>query len=331
MSHDGEALVLAQKRIAELEAELVAQTQGARRTIEDLEGQIASARINDADLKGQLERSAAMTKDVLRQLEAARLEKLHLVERLEKAAGAPRGFWARLFSRSTQMDPIPPQMARARRRVSRRFLRGSGLEIGALHSPMHVKRGVQVCYVDRLSTAELRREYAEWSHAAFVEVDLIDDGEILAKVADASQDFVIASHMLEHCENPIGTLRRHLSKLKPGGRLLYIVPDRRGGFDSERPLTTFEHVVRDDQEGPEGSRWEHYLEFSQLANRSPEDQVESIARQMMEAHASIHFHVWEDSTFRDFLEGAAAMLDASFEIVHFELNHAEVISVLEKS
>ena len=331
MAHDGEALILAQKRIAELEAELVAQAEHARRTIDDLEDQIARARINDSDLKGQLERSAAMTRDVLRQLEAARVEKLHLVERLEKAAGASRGFWARLFSGTTQMDPIPPQMARARRRVSRRFLRGSGLEIGALHSPMDVRRGVQVRYVDRLSTAELRREYAEWSHSSFVEVDLIDDGETLSKITDASQDFVIASHMLEHCENPIGTLRRHLSKLKPGGRLLYIVPDRRGGFDSERPLTTFEHVVQDDRNGPEGSRWEHYLEFSRLANRSAEDQVEAIAKQMMDAHASIHFHVWEDSTFRAFLEGAAGILEQSFEIVHFELNHAEVIGVLEKT
>ena len=37
----------------------------------------------------------------------------------------------------------------------------------------------------------------------FVPVGCIDDGERLGKIADASQDFVIANHFLEHCQDPI--------------------------------------------------------------------------------------------------------------------------------
>jgi len=345
MTHDGENLILAQKRAAELEAELAVQTERNRLQIEDLtrqidqarindadlKGQIEQARINDADLKGQIERCRINTEDIQAQLEAARVERIHLVERLQTTAASPPGLWRVLRGMAASATPIPPNMARTRRKVSRRYLRGSGLEIGALHSPMSVKKGVRVLHVDRLRTADLRLEYPEWDHLPFVDVDLIDDGERLDQVADDSQDFVVASHMLEHCENPLGTLRQHLTKLKPGGVLFYIVPDRRGGFDLERPLTSFEHIVRDDREGPAWSRWDHYLEFSRLANKSPADQVESIAKQMMGAKSSIHFHVWEDSTFREFLMRTREILDLGFDIEHFEMNHAEIISVLRKA
>jgi hypothetical protein len=52
---------------------------------------------------------------------------------------------------------------------------------------------------------------------------------------------------------------------------------------------------------------------------------------MMEARSSIHFHVWEDTTFRDFLEQAAQYLSGAFRVEHFELNHAEVIAVLRRT
>ena len=52
---------------------------------------------------------------------------------------------------------------------------------------------------------------------------------------------------------------------------------------------------------------------------------------MMEAKSSIHFHVWEDSTFRIFLERANEDLDQSFSVEHCELNHAEIIAVLRKT
>lgn len=341
METSTEPLVAARKRIDELESELAAsrartneastEIERARATIGDLAAQIDQARINDADLKDQLARSAAATQDVLRQLEASRVERLHLIDRMRSYGTAPEGFLDRLAWLRGHRDPIPPHMARRRHRVARRFLRGRGIEIGALHSPMRVRRGVRVAYVDRLPTEALRREYAEWGTAHLTPVDIVDDGERLSKLEDGSQDFVIASHMLEHCENPLGTMRHHLAKLRPGGRLLYVVPDRRGSFDARRPLTRFEHLVRDDQEGPEVSRWDHYLEFSELANESPDGQVEAIARQMMEAGSSIHFHVWEDTTFRDFLQRGADYLAGAFGIEYFELNHAEVIAVLRKA
>jgi predicted SAM-dependent methyltransferase len=51
-----------------------------------------------------------------------------------------------------------------------------------------------------------RKLYPELKSRKFIEPDIIDDGEKLSRIEDASQDFIIANHFLEHCEDPIGTV-----------------------------------------------------------------------------------------------------------------------------
>src|SRR5690348_10635190 len=96
------------------------------------------------------------------------------------------------------------------------YLRGEGLEIGALHEPLQLSSRAHVKYVDRLSVPDLRRHYPELNNLNLVNVDIIDDGERLTTIPANSQDFIVANHMLEHCKNPIQTLQSFLSKLKPG-------------------------------------------------------------------------------------------------------------------
>jgi predicted SAM-dependent methyltransferase len=79
---------------------------------------------------------------------------------------------------------------------------------------------------------------------------VVDDGARLASFADASQDFVIANHMLEHVEDPIAALEHQLRVLKPGGILYLTLPDARHSFDSPRQRTTVEHLLRDHHDSP---------------------------------------------------------------------------------
>jgi len=76
------------------------------------------------------------------------------------------------------------------------YLRGHGIEIGALQFPVKLPRSVKVRYVDRLTVSELRKHYPELDSYKLVKVDILDDGETLATIGDASQDFVIANHFL---------------------------------------------------------------------------------------------------------------------------------------
>lgn len=62
---------------------------------------------------------------------------------------------------------------------------------------------------------------------------------------DASYDAVLASHVLEHVADPIGALREWQRVMRPGGRVLVVVPHRDGTFDHRRPVTTIEHLCAD--------------------------------------------------------------------------------------
>jgi len=221
------------------------------------------------------------------------------------------------------------QGADARQLLALRYLRGYGIEIGALVGPLPVPRGTHVRYVDRMSVPELRQQYPELAGLALIEPDVVDDGERLDMFADASLDFVAASHFIEHCQNPIGTIRRHLRKLREGGVLFLVVPDMRATFDAERAPTSVEHLVRDDREGPEWSRAAHYWEWVTQAQKVAEDVEATIARLSAQDY-SIHFHVWTPDTFLELLEHCRGD-GMPFELQAFERADAEFVVVLRKA
>lgn len=90
--------------------------------------------------------------------------------------------------------------------LSYKYIRGDGIEIGALHLPLQVFHGALVTYVDRKSIEELRKDYPELSNQKMVNVDIINDGECLRTIDDDYYEFVIANHFLEHCEDSIGAI-----------------------------------------------------------------------------------------------------------------------------
>ena len=211
--------------------------------------------------------------------------------------------------------------------LARRHLRGAGLEIGALHRPLRVPPGVTVRYVDRLRADELRARYPEYADRWIVEPEVIDDSAVLSTVADHSQDFLIANHVLEHMEDPIGTLETWLRVVRPGGVLFLAVPDKRRSFDGLRATTTLEHLRRDHDEGPAWSRAGHYEEYARLAERVEEATVASRAAELERDGVDIHFHVFTLDTLVGFL----LALDLPFTIEHVELNGLEVLLILRRT
>jgi predicted SAM-dependent methyltransferase len=232
--------------------------------------------------------------------------------------------------RSMSGAPTEAPNMQYRRRLSSRYVRGSGLEIGGLNLSLPVAEGVRVTYVDRLQTEALLRQYPELAAELLVPVDVVDDGERLRKFADETQDFVIASHFLEHTQDPIGTLAAHLRVLKADGIAFLVVPNREATFDSGRPATTWDHVRRDHVEGPEASYDDHLREYSQLVDKCEGAALEERVAYYRRINYSIHFHVWNAAEFRDFLEGAQAEFGLPFEFESFSDRHCETIAILRK-
>ena len=237
-------------------------------------------------------------------------------------------------SESERPLEAPPSPVDTRVQLAAEFLRGRGVEIGALHQPLPVPEGVGVTYVDRMTVEELRVHYPELAELPLTWVDVVDDGERLERFDDESIDFLVANHFLEHCQDPIGTIETHLRKLRPGGILFYAVPDKRYTFDFRRPRTTLAHVIVDHENGPAGSRRDHYLEWSRMVyepgTSPPSDEVAVSEADRLEREGySIHFHVWTEVDLLELLLHCQQQF-GSFEIEAFARRSIEDIAVLRK-
>lgn len=217
-----------------------------------------------------------------------------------------------------------------RRAIANQYLVGNGIEIGALHSPLEVPESVTVKYLDRMPVTQLRQHYPELSEYKLVEIELVDDGETIVSVLDDSVNFVIANHMIEHCQNPIFSLQNWLRVLKPKGILYIAVPDKRYTFDCDRPVTPLKHLIRDYIEGPQWSKNSHFDEWARLVDKVPEQEVAARAKFVAEINYSIHFHVWTQIEFLELLLYCRNSLSFPFEIELLQKNGIEFIVVLSK-
>src|SRR5262245_5459048 len=214
--------------------------------------------------------------------------------------------------------------------VAEAFIRGRGIEIGALHMPLKVARSARVTYVDRLPVEDLRKQYPELDDSEFVPVDIVTDAEGLESISDTTQDFVIANHFIEHCQNPIRALLNMFRVLKPGGVLYMSLPDKRCSFDADRPVTTLEHLLRDYSEGPAWSRRQHFEEWTRLVNKVEDDKEAEMQVELnLSIDYSIHYHVWTQAEMLELVVALRRMV--SFELELCLKNGGEVIFVLRKN
>ncbi len=226
--------------------------------------------------------------------------------------------------------PVPPQPCPVRLELAEKYIKGAGIEIGALHHPTPVPAAAKVRYIDRMDTPELRRQYPELANLPLVNVDIIDDGQTLSQVADQSQDFVLANHFLEHTENPLLCLKNMLRVLRSGGILFLALPNKDFTFDIDREITPFDHVLRDYREGPAGSRLTHFKEWVTCVQRLKGAVAESRLKELLDMDYSIHFHVWDRAAMLDLLHGAQRELKLPFKIEVDRPNGYEVVFILQK-
>lgn len=62
---------------------------------------------------------------------------------------------------------------------------------------------------------------------------------------DATYDFVLSCHNLEHIANPIKALKEWIRVVKPGGSIILILPNHSRTFDHRRLPTSVDHLLAD--------------------------------------------------------------------------------------
>lgn len=116
------------------------------------------------------------------------------------------------------------------------------LEIGPFTNPM--VRGENVRYFDVLGKEELIIRAAEHGYNAESPVDIhyvSSNGDL--GIVDATFDFVVSSHCIEHQPDLVRHLQGVERLLNANGRYLLIIPDKRYCFDHFMPLSTIDDVM----------------------------------------------------------------------------------------
>lgn len=223
------------------------------------------------------------------------------------------------------------------RQAALNYIHGLGLEIGALHEPFPLPPGSRVKYADAIDKKKAMSLFPEIDATLIVTPDYIIDLDVegFAKLDGLSFDFVIASHVLEHLANPIGTLNQIFAILKPGGVAVIAIPDMRFTFDRHRPLTPFEHVWGDYINKTTASSDEHYVSFLRSAAphvfKEPADLQHHIdrARERRE-----HSHVWTSDSFKEMMSISSERLGLAIRPLFespADQNLLEYFSVWEKA
>jgi glycosyltransferase involved in cell wall biosynthesis/2-polyprenyl-3-methyl-5-hydroxy-6-metoxy-1,4-benzoquinol methylase len=214
--------------------------------------------------------------------------------------------------------------------IARMFIRGEGIEIGALNGPLKTPKNAKVKYVDRMSEADLMKQYP-LKAGELTKIDIIDDGETLQTVADSTLDFVVANHFLEHCQNPIKAITNMLRVLRKGGIIYLSIPDKNYTFDSDRPITTFEHIIRDYNEGPNWSKTSHFADWVRNVDKVREEkEFNTRLSFLLQIDYSIHYHVWTQFEMVELLFNLKKKLNSPFSIELIFSNGIEVIFILKK-
>ena len=221
----------------------------------------------------------------------------------------------------------------AREDLARRYLAGDGIEIGAGSLPLRVPPRARVRYVDNADReALIAKAGGDFlgpdvdAAAELAPVDVVDDAQTLATFPDESVDFVIANHVLEHLEDPIGALENFARATRSEGIVFLTLPDARYSFDYLRARTTVEHLRRDHAEGPETSREQHYAEWAEFIEGIGPEGIPARSAEYAAADAHHHFHVWELDTFLALL----AAIDLNCELLHAQLSQKEFAVILRK-
>lgn len=202
-----------------------------------------------------------------------------------------------------------------------RFLNGSGVELGPGHHPMPIPYpGVSVRYVDRWQPEENLALFTNIeAGATFPKPDIVANLDVdrLSALDDASQDFVIASHLLEHLADPLTQLSEIYRVLKPGAVVLVYLPDRRHTFDRRRAATPLAHLIADHRDRVTVVSDEHIEDYLRKTdvwdpNWTPDQEREQFE---LNRQRSIHVHCWSEDEFLPVLVHTIVEMGMQWELL----------------
>jgi SAM-dependent methyltransferase len=217
------------------------------------------------------------------------------------------------------LSPTPPDPLAVRRRFAS-HLSGEGIEIGPGHVPFPVPQTLSVRYVDRWEPTENSTLFPELGDMpGFPKPDVIANLDVdrLGTISEASQDFVIASHVLEHLANPIAMLVDIHRVLRSGALLIILIPDRHKTFDRNRLPTPLPHLVDEYRRDVREVDDAHILDFLTGTSGERKEGARQFSAGEISLHRqrSVHVHVWDVDEFSEVIDYTAYELGLRWEVI----------------
>ena len=149
----------------------------------------------------------------------------------------------------------------------------------------------------------------QYSSARPAGYQYVAEGSDLLEIPDATYDFILSSHMLEHTANPLRALQAWNRVLKPNGALIVLVPDRQWTFDHKRPVTAMSHLVEDLERAMPEDDLTHMAEVLHLHDLRRDPGVDSFDTLKARCETNIetrgmHHHVFDRCLLKEALEYA---------------------------
>lgn len=136
----------------------------------------------------------------------------------------------------------------------------------------------------------------------------------LSGIGDRQYDFLISSHTLEHCANPLRALAEWERVVRPRGAMALVVPHRDGTFDHRRPVTPLEHMIRDFDAGQGEDDLTHLdeiLSLHDLTRDPPAGTPDQFRARSLENfdNRALHHHVFGGRSFAALLDHACLQIE----------------------
>jgi SAM-dependent methyltransferase len=143
----------------------------------------------------------------------------------------------------------------------------------------------------------------------------IGEAAELKAVKDASYDFVLSCHSLEHVANPIKALKDWSRVMKSKGRLVLVLPDKEFTFDNKRPITSLTHLIEDYNNNTTEEDSTHFEEVIALHDfkhdafvQTKEDLIKRTRLNIK--NRAVHHHVFDLELVKELL------IYCGFEMIH---------------
>ena len=211
--------------------------------------------------------------------------------------------------RTIKVKDVETQILARDHAMAHTYCKGHGIELGAAaHSDFKLPGSINVApFSDDPTDDEyhdfiLNRDHSVDLCGSYSVVDLRGEAHSIP-VPNASQDYVISSHVIEHVPDPISAFLEWKRVIRPGGTVLMVFPKRDAApADLGRPLTPYSEFLED-----------HYLRHTYRTHpREPGHGFRG------------HYHVFNLGTMIELITGCNAHFGLGWDILDMEQTDTRV-------